>query len=331
MSKFTTEVRYICESLSDETQFGFNNVNTIIQKSRRKIFDFDYPCFDNNYKSVLETKILRHYYTREICEETFGLWQLRLCDKMNLIMPYYNQLYNSELLNIEPFIDVNYERHKIATKTGQNTIDYTHDETKTLNNSDDRTYNNLKVHNAEKVDYGKVEAINGTDTDDINEHKTTTYNTTDTTNYSGNETVTKGGTETNVKSGSQTVTDGGTDSVTTSGVKWEKYSDTPQGSVTGLNNDNYLTNATKNTDETTDTTHHGKTETTNFNNVTDKTSFKDRVDTKSFSGRKDAKSKKGTESVVNTEDNEYKHNKQTKYSGNDNKSGDNITTGSYTD
>ena len=53
-----------------------------------------------------EVKILRHFYTREIGEETFGLWQLRLCDRLNVIMPYYNQLYRSELIKFNPMYDV---------------------------------------------------------------------------------------------------------------------------------------------------------------------------------------------------------------------------------
>lgn len=53
-----------------------------------------YPIFDEDYRKELQKKILLKYYTREICEETFGLWKLRLNSKMNEIMPYYNQLYS---------------------------------------------------------------------------------------------------------------------------------------------------------------------------------------------------------------------------------------------
>lgn len=108
MSKYTTELRYICESVIglDESK-GYGNVNDIITQARPLIFDFEYPIFDENYKGVLETKILKHYYTREICAETYGLWKLFLDRKLNEIMPYYNQLYESELLKFNPFIDTN--------------------------------------------------------------------------------------------------------------------------------------------------------------------------------------------------------------------------------
>lgn len=113
MSKYTTEVRFICESLSGLTESkGFNDIQNIINAARPHIFNFDYPIFDSDtttpetsYKNVLETKILRHYYTREICEETYGLWKLRLCDELNMIMPYYNQLYKSALIQFDPMRD----------------------------------------------------------------------------------------------------------------------------------------------------------------------------------------------------------------------------------
>ena len=108
MSKYTTEVRYICESYAGLTEsVGFNQMNTTIQTAAPLVFNFDFPIFDETYRLPLEIKILRHYYTREICEETVGLWKLRLQDTLNLIMPYYNELYKSALLKFNPLEDVN--------------------------------------------------------------------------------------------------------------------------------------------------------------------------------------------------------------------------------
>ena len=73
-------------------------------------FDFDFPIYDENYRSILEKKILKHYYTREISAETVGLWKLWLNARMNEIMPYYNQLYKSALLEFNPLFDVDYTR-----------------------------------------------------------------------------------------------------------------------------------------------------------------------------------------------------------------------------
>lgn len=111
MSKYTTELRFICETLAglDESE-GYNSVEDIIAKARPKLFDFPYEIFDEDYRPVLEHKIIRHFYTREIGQETVGLFKLYLSQTMNDIMPYYNQLYESALLEINPITDVSYSR-----------------------------------------------------------------------------------------------------------------------------------------------------------------------------------------------------------------------------
>lgn len=107
MSNYTTQIRFICESKSGFSEsVGFSGIMETIENSVDDIFNFEWPIFDEAYRVPLEIKILRHFYTREICEETFGLWQLRLCDRLNVIMPYYNQLYKSELIKFNPMYDV---------------------------------------------------------------------------------------------------------------------------------------------------------------------------------------------------------------------------------
>ena len=121
MSKYTTEVRYICEHFAGlDNSAGYEDVNSIISNSRESIFDFPYPIFDDAYKSVIETKILKHYYTREIGEETYGLWKLRLDTRLNEIMPYYNQLYESTLLEFDPLANVNLTKDKDIKNQGEN-------------------------------------------------------------------------------------------------------------------------------------------------------------------------------------------------------------------
>lgn len=128
MSKYTTQVRFICESsamLTDSS--GYNDIESVLDNSWNKIFS-DFPIFDEKYRAVLCKKILRHYYTREICCETVGRWKLFLSDKMLNIMPYYNQLYQSELLKIQPLVSVDRSvRHegsgsetKITNRNGTN-------------------------------------------------------------------------------------------------------------------------------------------------------------------------------------------------------------------
>ena len=130
MAKYTTEVRTICESYSGLTaSVGYSQIEKVIEKSKEKIFDFDFPIFDESYRSVIETKILKHFYTREIGLETVGLWKLKLNVKMNEIMPYYNQLYKSALLEFNPLYDVDVTRKHEGANTGDKNSVETNGET----------------------------------------------------------------------------------------------------------------------------------------------------------------------------------------------------------
>ena len=118
MSKYTTEVRFICETAAGlDNSKGYSSVNEIITEAIPKVFNFDFPIFDEAYRNVLARKILKHVYTREIGEETVGLWKLRLDTKLNEVMPFFNKLYLSELLEFNPLYTTDLTRKK------DNTID----------------------------------------------------------------------------------------------------------------------------------------------------------------------------------------------------------------
>lgn len=62
-------------------------------------FDFkmtDYPIFDEEYRETLNKNILHHYYENEIGFETAPLFRFYLNQKLNEIMPYYNELYKAQ-------------------------------------------------------------------------------------------------------------------------------------------------------------------------------------------------------------------------------------------
>lgn len=100
MSKYTTQLRWIIENKYD------------LQLN-------DYPIFDENYRKTLNQKIINHFYFREIGFETVALFRWYLKATMNEIMPYYNQLYQSESLKIDPTQSVNY----VETLSRQRTSD----------------------------------------------------------------------------------------------------------------------------------------------------------------------------------------------------------------
>lgn len=228
MSKYTTEIRFICETLNgQDTSSGYNSVNEILSNVHSKVFDFDYPIFDEAYRPVLEKKILKHYYTREIGYETYGRFKLALDAKMNEIMPYYNKLYNSELITFNPLYDF--------------------DETTTSHRTHDDEINELI--NGERKDTGTINnRLTGTDT----------TKDTGTINDSGTSTSEDGGSDTSTRDGGDSFD------------RWDKYSDTPQGTVNymALNNDGYLTDARHITENHTgthieDVTDYGKTQENN--------------------------------------------------------------------
>ena len=107
MALYTTQVKTICESaLGREYPAGFDEINEVLAQSAPLVFNFDFPIWDEAYRLTLETKILKHYYMREIGAETVGLWKLWLDERLNLIMPYYNELYKTTVLEFNPFYDV---------------------------------------------------------------------------------------------------------------------------------------------------------------------------------------------------------------------------------
>lgn len=190
MSKYTTEVRFICESKSGlEVSGGSSDVDNIIANSWNKIFTSKAPFFDEEYRSILCQKILKHYYLREICCETVGIWTLWMNTRLEEIMPYYNQLYDSAKIEFNPMHDVDLTRK-----------------------------HERNVEGTSKED--------GTRTDNTTSKRTLTGNRDTDSTGSGTRNTTSGSDET----------------------KRDLYSDTPQGAITGLENENYLTNARKITD-----------------------------------------------------------------------------------
>lgn len=219
MSKYTTELRFICENLCGYTESqGLSKVEEIISKSAPLIFDFDYPIFDDNYKIPLEKKIIRHFYLREIGFETLGLWKLKLNDKLNEIMPYYNQLYESELLKFNPLIDVDIKTTSNTADAGS--TDFSQTDTKNTSETETKkdTFSSAE-HSAFKLT--KSGTASGESTSEDKNDGTLTNSSSSTNSGSTSDSSTS----------SKTYNDN------------DDYSDTPQGSVGNLNNLTYLTNA----------------------------------------------------------------------------------------
>lgn len=61
-----------------------------------------YPIFDEQYRGPLNDKILRHYWMREIGQETIDLFLFNLNAILWEEMPFYNQVYESTMIKFDP-------------------------------------------------------------------------------------------------------------------------------------------------------------------------------------------------------------------------------------
>lgn len=118
MSKYTIDVKTICSYYAGMDEIEFDDIEEVISKSWDKIFK-GFPIFDETYREKLCSKILEHYFMREICAETVGLWRMWLNSKMNEIMPYYNELYKTTLLEYDPLTNTRLTRDKDETLDGE--------------------------------------------------------------------------------------------------------------------------------------------------------------------------------------------------------------------
>lgn len=101
----------------------------------------DYPIFDENYRNILNEKIINHYLFNEIGMETAELFKFYLNTTMREIMPYYNQLYKSELLEFNPLYDS--DLTTVYDKTNDNTSS-TETNNQTINKSKATTTGNVE-------------------------------------------------------------------------------------------------------------------------------------------------------------------------------------------
>lgn len=72
----------------------------------------EYPIYDESKRRQLNDKFIRHYWMREIGCETVGHFCMWCSNTFNEIMPYYNKMYETELLNVEHLLGI--KRHKVV-------------------------------------------------------------------------------------------------------------------------------------------------------------------------------------------------------------------------
>lgn len=263
------------------------------------VFDDSWDTYIKDHKPVLCDKILRRYWFYEIGQETPDRFKHYLNEQLARIMPYYNQLYRSELLEILPlynyFMEGNEEtaRKLARDRSKVNRADSTAirqmaDSLQRLESGDMSGQTDYKRNHGETW----TEDKDGTKKDTINETTTgkeiTDKDTTEKTVVDTDETL-KGS-----ETGKETISDvnDGTKTVDINGTRTtnntRRYSDTPQAVITeqGMGIDEqYLTNYTRdNGSETTtskesDVIKNTENKTTDTTKTTDNTKTEDTTTT----------------------------------------------------
>ena len=144
MSKYTLELRRIHQT--------------------HKIFDFDYDFYTNDetIKYNFEDKFINEYYFNEIGFETVGRFKQRLRTKLNKIMPYYTQLYQTELRSKDIDFMLNkdleevYERVLEGSNTSKNDVTVDNSSTSNVLESNiDNGNASLELENGSLTNVGK--------------------------------------------------------------------------------------------------------------------------------------------------------------------------------
>lgn len=104
MAKYTTELRTLIRNGFD---IGLD----------------DYPIFDEDYRAILNKKIVDHYYFSEIGFETAAMFKHYLNTTMREIMPVYNKMYLSDNLITDPLRDFDETTEETRNKTGAVTVE----------------------------------------------------------------------------------------------------------------------------------------------------------------------------------------------------------------
>ena len=178
MSKYTTQLRWIVEQ--EQGKIPYSDKVRYTEETWKKLGLDEYEIWEPGYRSVLNAKIIDHFFFREIGFETAAQFAWYIRRTMQEIMPYYNKLYEIQAMMTEPLRD--WYRHGVRDDT--NVIDgITHE----------------------------AEAWDGTDATSYGGKDTTTHGGTDSTSYGGTDSTTLSGTDTvtDTKTGTEeTVFDG---------------------------------------------------------------------------------------------------------------------------
>jgi hypothetical protein len=172
MAKYTIELGYLV----------FN--------SKYNIFNFDYSFYDETKKVDLQNKFIQHFRYREIGTETPTRFKDNLQIKFNEVLPFYNMLFETALINYEKTINYSLtetiNNSKLTNNSGSQNIYTQIKDTKNSVNNGSETVTNTTTATGSTTDNGSSTqhedhdnevSTKGTNKDDTNGSKTSTVET----------------------------------------------------------------------------------------------------------------------------------------------------------
>lgn len=107
------------EALTGKTStVDYTGITALMNEARPKLFG-DFPIYNESHRTTLQNLIMGHYLLREIATTPYAQWQFMFNQKLNEIMPYYNELYElkAQALRHNLFDDTEYKRDSKRDKT----------------------------------------------------------------------------------------------------------------------------------------------------------------------------------------------------------------------
>lgn len=152
-AKYTEVLKNILYDFFTEEEIETMSISQICEAAAPYIFDDEIPIFDEEYRIPLEKKILLHYYTREIGAETEERFIYFLNRTLIEEMPYFNQLYKSELLEFDPLINYHQRQQKVES-AGRNESEIEREDA-------EKDYNEFEINGEQRKDGSNSISING--------------------------------------------------------------------------------------------------------------------------------------------------------------------------
>lgn len=182
MSKYTCQVRNICESyLGDDALSGYKDSRKIIKDTYLQIFriaestfygstiysslytQFRHAFFESfNDEMTLAEKVLYHFYTREICAESVGLWLTWLNKRVLQIAPVYEAWFSE----FGVFYGFDFQKHANAFFRDINSMETNSDDIN--RGGEERITKGKDYEISDAVDVDRT--VNGSDTSSRNSH-----------------------------------------------------------------------------------------------------------------------------------------------------------------